>query len=158
MNIFYDEHLEILNAMLKHNVRFLLIGGYAVIAHGYRRTTGDMDLWLEPNNDNKTLFTNALRNLDFEEDSLKYLKSIDFEESFVFSFGEEPQRVDFLTQINQVTFEEAYNNRLTENFENLVLPIINFRELILSKINTGRAKDIADIEELQRIEKSRKMK
>ena len=155
MNIFLDEHLEVLEYLIKHKVKFLLIGGYAVIMHGYRRATGDMDLWLEPNNDNKTLFINALRDLDFEDKTLEYIQNLDFTFAQVLMFGEEPQRIDFLTQINQVTFEEAYNNRLTENFENLVLPIINLRELILSKINTGRAKDIADIEELQRIEKSK---
>ena len=155
MNIFLDEHLEVLEYLIKHKVKFLLIGGYAVIMHGYRRATGDMDLWLEPNNDNKTLFINALRDLDFEDETLGYIQNLDFTHAQVLMFGEEPQRIDFLTQINQVAFEEAYNNRLTENFENLVLPIINLRELILSKINTGRAKDIADIEELQRIEKSK---
>ena len=56
MNIFLAEHLEILAYLIKHNVRFLLIGGYAVIIHGYRRSTGDMDLWLEPSNENKKLF------------------------------------------------------------------------------------------------------
>ena len=53
MSIFFEEHQRILALLIKHQVEFLLIGGYAVIFHGYSRTTGDMDIWLAPNNKNK---------------------------------------------------------------------------------------------------------
>ncbi len=53
MNVFIAAHQEILELMLKHEVEFMLIGGYAVIYYGYMRTTGDMDLWLKPSNENK---------------------------------------------------------------------------------------------------------
>jgi predicted nucleotidyltransferase len=156
MNIFLEEHLEILEFLIKHKVRFLLIGGYAVIIHGYRRTTGDMDLWLEPTNENKLLFINALRDLNFEDEALEHIQSLDFREPQVLMFGEQPQRIDFLTKINQVTFDEAFDNQLSTEFEGLQLPVINLRELILSKINTGRPKDAADIDELQRIARNKK--
>ena len=65
MNIFHDDHLEIIKELLENQVSFLLIGGYAVIFHGYNRTTGDMDLWLEPTNQNK------------EKNSLMLLRSWD---------------------------------------------------------------------------------
>jgi hypothetical protein len=53
MNIFVENHQLLLKSMLQHDVNFLLVGGYAVIYHGYKRTTGDMDLWIEPDNNNK---------------------------------------------------------------------------------------------------------
>ncbi len=152
MNVFFEEHLEILALLIKNEVNFLLIGGYAVISHGYNRTTGDMDLWLEPSNENKNRFLNSFIEYGFEEIELIEIKKMDFEKHQVFSFGEVPYKVDFLTKISQVEFKDAFENKITVEHESLILPIINLRELILSKINTGRKKDEADIEELQKLQ------
>jgi predicted nucleotidyltransferase len=151
LNIFLDDHLEIIKLLIKHKTDFLLIGGYAVIFHGYTRTTGDMDLWLRPTNENKEKLVLALKDAGFEDEDLETLNSLDFSERLVFSIGTEPQKIDFLTKINQVTFDEADKTKVFAEWENLEIPVINIRELVLSKINTGRKKDEADIEELQRI-------
>ena len=151
MNIFHDDHLEIIKELLENQVSFLLIGGYAVIFHGYNRTTGDMDLWLEPTNRNKDKFINALEKLGFDPDDLEKLAEMDFTKHLTFSIGEEPQKIDFITLINQVSFEEAWVNRIVFALEDINIPVINIDELVLSKINTGRKKDEADVEELQRI-------
>jgi predicted nucleotidyltransferase len=151
LNIFLDDHLEIIKLLIKHKTDFLLIGGYAVIFHGYTRTTGDMDLWLRPTNENKEKLVLALKDAGFEDEDLETLNSLDFSERLVFSIGTEPQKIDFLTKINQVTFDEADKTKVFAEWENLEIPVINIKELVLSKINTGRKKDEADIEELQRI-------
>lgn len=151
MNILFEEHQEIIKLLLKHKIDFLLIGGYAVIFHGYRRTTGDMDLWLRPTNENKSRLVTALKKAGFEQDDLEKLNSLDFRQHLVFSIGTEPEKIDFITRINQVSFEEADKDKIISNFEGLQVPVINLRELILSKINTGRKKDEADVEELQKI-------
>lgn len=153
MNVFFEEHLEILSLLIKNEVKFLLIGGYAVISHGYNRTTGDMDLWLEPSNENKDNFLKSFIEYGFEEIDLFEIKQMDFSKHQVFSFGETPYKIDFLTKVSQVEFKEAFTNKIIVEHENLNLPIINLRELILSKINTGRKKDEADIEELQKIQR-----
>lgn len=151
MNIFFEEHQEIIKLLIKYKVEFLLIGGYAVIFHGYKRTTGDIDLWLGPTNENKEKIINALDKAGYEQDDLNILRNMDFTKHIVFSVGIEPQKIDFITHINQVTFKEAYVNKVMYSFEGLQVPVINIRELILSKMNTGRKKDEADVEELQRI-------
>jgi predicted nucleotidyltransferase len=151
LNIFLDDHIEIIRLLIKHKADFILIGGYAVIFHGYTRTTGDMDLWLKPTNENKDRLVLALQEAGFEDEDLETLKSLDFTERLVFSIGTEPQKIDFLTKINQVTFEEANKTKVFAEWEDLEIPVINIKELVLSKINTGRKKDEADIEELQRI-------
>jgi len=156
MNIFHDDHLEIIKELLENQVSFLLIGGYAVIFHGYNRTTGDMDLWLEPTNQNKDKFINALEKLGFEPDDLEKLAEMDFTKHLTFSTGEEPQKIDFITLINQVSFEIANDNKVMANFEGMKIPVINADELILSKRNTGRKKDEADVEELQKIIRHKK--
>ena len=73
MNIFLNQHQEMLRMLLENQVEFLLIGGYAVIFHGYARTTGDMDLWLRPTNENKEKIILALANAGYESHELNEL-------------------------------------------------------------------------------------
>ncbi len=155
MSIFFKEHQEILALLNKHNVRYLIIGGYAVIFHGYARTTGDLDIWLKPSNDNKLALVKALSEAKYDESDLQTLSSFDFEEHQVFSIGTRPSKIDFLTRINQVQFDTAYNQRVEDQYEKLVVPVISLANLVLSKFNTGRQKDISDIEELQKIAKNK---
>src|SRR5688572_23198786 len=125
MNIFLANHLEIIKVLLETEVSFLLIGGYAVIYHGYNRTTGDMDLWLEPSNQNKYKVIEALEKLGFEQEGLEKLAEMDFTKHFAFSIGEDPQRIDFITYINQVSFTAANRNKIEFEFEGISIPVIN---------------------------------
>lgn len=155
MNVFFTEHQILLKAFVKHQVNFLLIGGYAVILHGYPRTTGDMDIWIEPSNKNKAKFINALTELDYNKEDLKQLSKMDFESHLVFSIGAPPKQMDFLTHVNQVDFPLAYQNKIDLEVDDLIIPVVNLNHLVLMKMNTGRAKDKADIEELNKINKNK---
>ncbi|HRH99587.1 MAG TPA: hypothetical protein PK006_00925 [Saprospiraceae bacterium] len=156
MNLFYPEHKMILEALNACEIRYLLIGGYAVIAYGYGRTTGDLDIWIDPSDVNKKNLLVAFHGLGIMQEDIDLLEKMDFNEATVFSFGEVPQKIDFLTKISQVNFAEAYDNKTVIEFEGLLLPFIRYQDLILSKIASGRTKDKADIEELQRIQEYRK--
>jgi len=159
MNLFFDEHLELLRSLINHNVDFILIGGYAVIYHGYDRTTGDMDIWLKTGNENRDKLIGALQEFGILHSDIMQLKHMDFTEPVAaFSIGEAPRRIDFITLISNVSFEEASGK--TENFTvaDLNIPIIHYNHLILSKLTSGRLKDKADIEELERINNYRKKK
>ena len=157
MNIFIEEHQQMLVALVKHHVQFMLIGGYAVIYHGYARTTGDMDIWLALGNNNKEKLEKALREFGIDEESLSIFKNIDFTKpQNAFYFGKEPRRIDFLTMVSNVTFEDAYKEAVYFALENMQIPVIQYNQLILSKLTSERAKDKADIEELQRINKYKK--
>lgn len=157
INIFFDAHTEILQAFNKYEVEYLMIGGYAVIYHGYNRTTGDMDIWLKPTIDNQKKVCDALVYCGFDAASIDQLNQYDFREAVLFYFGVEPQKIEFMTRVALVDFEMAYTQRinvvLEDDFE---IPMINLDDLILTKINTGRTKDKADIEELQRLQKYKK--
>ena len=139
----------------KHNVNFMLIGGYAVIYYGYNRSTGDMDIWLEPNNTNKEKFISALKEFGINEAGISKVRGLNFTEHQVFYFGQVPEKIDFLTLINNVTFDEAIKSVNHFPLENEQVPIIQYHHLILSKISNDRLKDKADVEELQRINKHR---
>lgn len=157
MNIFIEEHQQMLVALVKNHVQFMLIGGYAVIYHGYARTTGDMDIWLALGNENKENLEKALREFGIDEESLSVFKSIDFTKpQNAFYFGKEPRRIDFLTMVSNVKFEDAYKEVAYFSLENIQVPVIHYNQLILSKLTSGRMKDKADVEELQRIHKYKK--
>ncbi len=149
--ILLREHREIIETLLIHQVDFMLIGGYAVISYGYMRTTGDMDLWLKPDNQNKNKFIQALTSTGFEEDDLEALAKLDFTQPQTFTLGTKPQKIDFLTHINQVSFEEADSQKNMIMSGDIQIPVIHLDHLILSKLGTGRLKDNADVEALQAI-------
>lgn len=152
MNLFYPEHIMVLVTLLRYKVRFLLIGGYAVIAYGYTRTTGDLDLWIDPSDQNKAALIDAFRNLGFAESELEHINQMNFQEPTVFSMGTFPQKIDFLTKVSHVDFDDAYAKVVLMEFDELLLPFVHYNDLVLMKMTTGRLKDQADIEELQKIQ------
>lgn len=153
MNIFIENHQLLLKSLIKHEVNFLLVGGYAVIYYGYKRTTGDMDLWIEPNNDNKIKLLEVLKEFEFDNEGIEYIKKLDFTKHLAFHFWQEPERVDCLTKISGVDFNEAYEQKVMAEIEDISIPVIQYKHLILSKMSSERLKDKADIEELQKINK-----
>ena len=151
MIVFLPEFQEMLSLLIKRHVNFMLIGGYAVIHYGYARTTADMDIWLEPDNENKNRFISALRDFEIEEDDLEKIAEHDFTQAQVFFFGQKPRRIDFLTKINGVTYKEAATEINHFPLGNMEVPVIQFDHLILSKISNDRPQDKADVEKLQEI-------
>jgi hypothetical protein len=153
MNIFYHEHRIILEALLQKNVDFMLIGGYAVNYYGYNRVTGDMDIWLRPDNSNKDSLLDALNNIGFDDAGIATIRSWDFTQPQKFHIGKEkqPDQTEFMTHISGVGYDEAKQNTIIANIDGLSLPFINYSSLIQNKRSTGRTKDITDIEYLEKI-------
>ena len=151
MNIFFEEHQKVIAALLSNNVDFMLIGGYAVNYHGYSRTTGDMDVWLKPNNENKLLLTQSLTALGFDNAGIKEIGSWDFTQPQLFHILDKPYRTDFLTYISGIKYPEAAAEMVKGEFEGMLVPFININHLIRSKQSTGRLKDQVDIEYLNKI-------
>ena len=155
VNVLQEDYQHILRHLVASGLDFILIGGYAVIAHGYERTTGDMDIWVRPDNENKMVLLKALRELGFDEGDIAFLAAQNFEEAYAFCLGEEPMKIDFLTKIYGVNYPEANAQKIEAEIDGIRLPILHLNHLVISKFNTGRSKDKADIEELQRIEAAR---
>ena len=154
MNIFIEEHRQMLLSLVKHEVKFMLIGGYAVIHYGYERSTGDMDIWLQLGNANKDRLINALMEFGIAEEDIEQLRKMNLNNPVpVFFIGTPPRRIDFVTAISRLTFEDAMINATHFQLQETQIPVIHYDDLILSKMFTGRAKDKGDIEELQRINK-----
>ncbi len=129
---------EILIAFNKHKVEYIIAGGYAVIFHGYGRTMGDINLWIKPENKiNKDKIIQSLRNLNVNENTLIQLNSLDFTTPIVFIDGEEPFKIDFMTSISGVDFNEAWGQKINAMLDGILIPFINLNHLIISKITTG---------------------
>jgi hypothetical protein len=158
-NIFVEEYKQVLFALIKNKVDFIIIGGYAVIYYGYDRNTGDMDIWLQTGNENRDKLINALRDFGIIDEHLETLKKMDFTNPVpVFYFGEIPRKIEFITLISNVKFEDAIQHVNYLPVENEKVPVIHYNDLILSKLTSNRLKDKADIEELERINKHREGK
>lgn len=139
----YKEFIESLNAF---DVRYLIVGGYAVGQHGHPRYTGDMDVWVWIDKTNADNIIKALNHFGFG--SLP-LKAEDFlSKSTIAQLGYEPDRIDIITDVNNVTFEECYDRRTIVHWKGIAVNVIGVDDLVLTKKGTGRLQDLADIEQL----------
>lgn len=136
------DYRDILSAFTGEQVEFLLVGAYALAVHGLPRATGDMDLWVQCSPDNARRILRALANFGAP---MAQISADDFTRpEMVFQIGVVPRRVDILTSISGVAFEEAWSARIEVAIEGLVIPVLSRRHLIRNKRSVGRPKDIAD--------------
>lgn len=156
MDIFYEPHRILLAKLIEHRVDFIMIGGYAVNFHGFSRPTGDMDIWLKPNAENKIKLLEMLKTYHFNKESINYIESLDFSKAEVFCMGEAPVRVDFLTKISGVEYETADKEKIIADIEGMKIPILHINHLVLSKMSNDRTKDKLNVEELQKIQALKK--
>jgi len=158
MNLFLEKHQQLIQQLLLAKVDFIIIGGYSVIFHGYERITGDLDVWMKPDNNNKEKLLPALKYFQIDADEIKEISQMDFTKHVVVGIWKEPEKVDFITHINLVTYDEADKQKILAEWEGMKIPFLHLDHLVLSKINTGRIQDKADIEILQEIERKRQEK
>jgi len=158
MSIFLEEHKKFLLLLVKYKVDFILIGGYAVIYHGYERTTSDMDLWLKPDNDNRDKFIYALTDHGVIEEHLEKIKTLDFTRPQALHIGEKPNQMEFLTFTRGLDFKEAYVKKEILKIEEKQIPVLNFEHLIVTKMLLGRPQDKADVDKLKKIQQYRNRK
>lgn len=131
-----------LSAFAEEDVRYLLVGAYALAAHGFVRATGDMDLWVKTDPGNAARIMAALERFGAP---LQQISQQDFETpGAIFQIGVAPQRIDILTLIDAVEFDEAWSERQEVEVAGLKVPVIGRRHLTLNKRATGRPKDLAD--------------
>ncbi|NJM79017.1 MAG: hypothetical protein HC854_04140 [Flavobacterium sp.] len=146
-NLFNLDFLDFLELLEKYKVDYLLIGGYAVILHGYARSTGDLDLWINQNAENYEKLKLVYTEFGAPIFSLEEFENDEFD---VWSIGIEPRKIEILTKVNGLHFKESFKNCEWLDLEKFKVPYIDFEDLIKNKTATGRYKDLADIEQLKR--------
>lgn len=149
-NLFNQDFQDFLDALHKHDVRYVLVGGYSVILHGYSRTTGDMDIWVEKTDDNYRKLQIAFWEFGmsmFDMTAENFLNNPDFD---VFTFGRQPVAIDIITSIKGLTFTETYEHAASVEIEGTMLRLIHYNDLIKAKKAAGRPRDLNDIEQLEK--------
>lgn len=145
MNLQKDlrEFVELLNAL---DVRYLIVGAFAVAHHGHPRYTADIDLFVQKSSENAERILHAIEQFGFGDIGLS---REDFEsKDHVVQLGVAPNRIDILTILSGVTFEEAWGSREWGQIGDLRVPFISRAMLKRNKLATGRVQDLADLEHL----------
>ena len=146
------DYKEMLQLLLEEQVDFILVGAYALAAHGYPRATGDIDIWVRADEINSI---NIYRALERFGAPLDQITVNDFtNEGIVFQIGVTPRRIDIITHLDGVSFGEADEDKVIVKVEGLKLPILSFDKLIKNKLSTGRERDELDVKLLQKRRKS----
>jgi hypothetical protein len=148
------DFIDLLSAFSDRRVRFLLVGGYALSFYGRPRTTGDLDLWVDSSRSNAQRVFEALR--DFGA-PLEGISSDDFSTpGTVFQIGVAPGRIDVLTSLTGLRFQDVWRRRRRASYGPARIALLSESDFVRNKRKLGRARDIADAEEVEEILRSRR--
>lgn len=139
---------DLLHLFAAHEVRYLVVGGYAVSHHAQPRFTKDRDLWIEPNRENAVRVSSALR--EFGIPLIEVTESDFAQEGLQFAVGMPPSQLDFLTTVPGLQFGDCWSSRSLTEIDGIPVAYLSKSALIIAKKTAGRAQDIADLEELER--------
>jgi hypothetical protein len=140
------DFVDLLRAFGAADVRFLVVGAYALALHGRPRATGDLDVWVEASDENAARVMKALAAFGAP---LRDVSATDFShEGIVYQIGLPPGRIDILTELTGITFAEAWPDRQSGRFGDLEVDFIGREAFIRNKKATGRDRDLGDIEGL----------
>jgi hypothetical protein len=151
-NIFNSDFRDFIMALNKNAVKYILVGGYSVILHGYSRTTGDMDIWVERSDENYSKIIKAFEDFGMPVFDMTKENFLDHPIWDVFTFGIPPVAIDVMIQIDGFNFEEVFERSVILNDGDLVVRVIHKNDLIAAKLKANRFKDMDDVENLKRDE------
>lgn len=145
--MFSQDFREFVLLLNKNEVQYLIVGGYAVGIHGHPRYTGDLDIWLLPEKENAKKILQSIQEFGFS--SLNITEADIMKEQSVIQLGYPPLRIDLLTSIDGVNFQECYPNRKIVSIDGITVNFIGFTDLLKNKKASGRHQDLGDIDNLQ---------
>ena len=147
-NIFNQDFRDFLQALNNNDVEYLLVGGYAVILHGYPRTTGDMDIWVNRTTNNYKKLVTAFYEFKMPMFDMTEENFIQHQNWDVFRFGRKPVAIYIMTKMGRLNFEECYLAAQHYDDDGLIIKLIHYNDLIKAKKAAGRFKDLNDLENL----------
>jgi Nucleotidyl transferase of unknown function (DUF2204) len=147
-NIFNSDFRDFLKALNENKVNYILVGGYAVVLHGYPRTTGDMDLWVERSLENYRKLEKAFAQFGMSVFDMNEQNFLSHPVWDVFTFGSPPVAIDIMTRLEGLDFNTAFDRSVIFEDEELEIRTIHKNDLILLKKSAGRSKDLNDLENL----------
>jgi len=148
-NIFNQDFRDFISALNQEDVRYILVGGYSVILHGYSRTTGDMDLWVERSSENYQKINRAFAVFGMPVFDMTEENFLSHPVWDVFTFGLPPVAIDIMVKLEGMDFSEAFTRSVFFEDDHLLIRTIHRNDLIAAKKLAGRAKDQNDLENLE---------
>lgn len=144
--MFSKDFKEFLQLLIENKADYLIVGGYAVGLHGYPRYTGDLDIWLNQTLPNSNKILQCVNAFGFSSVGLTVEDFM--KKGSVIQLGYPPLRIDILSQIDGVNFEECFKNKVEVEIDELKVNFISYHDLIKNKKATGRHRDLDDLENL----------
>ena len=144
-----EDYKDMLRALCDEQVRYLLVGAYAMAAHGYPRATMDIDIWIMPSPENVDGVLRALRRFGAPIQNLTREDLL--ASDTIFQVGVAPRRIDIITAVSGLRFEETYSRSMAVDLEGIEIRIPSLADLIRNKRASGRTKDIVDAEALEEL-------
>lgn len=143
-----EDYKEMLQGLLDQKVEFIVVGAYALAAHGFPRATGDIDIWVKPDKNNSKKVYEALARFGAP---INEIREDEFSQpGLIFQIGVVPRRIDIITEIDAVGFEEADSDKIFVDIDGLKVPVLSVDKLIKNKMATGREKDLLDAKLLKK--------
>lgn len=149
--ILEQDFIDFVQLLNEHHVKYMVVGAYALSVHGRPRHTGDLDIWIKPDSENARQMVRVMADFGFaplglsENDFLR--------ENYVTQLGYPPLRIDILNAISGVDFDKAYKTRFETEIDGLEISFISANDFIRNKQASGRSKDLADIESLNKLKR-----
>ncbi len=144
------DFLDLLRALLEAKARFMVVGAHAMAVHGVPRATGDLDVWISPDPENANRVWQSLLMFGVPVDGLALSRSdLEIPETVV-QIGLPPRRIDLMTSLTGIDFETSWVNRTVHAVDSLAIPFLGREDLVKNKRATGRPKDLADLDILDR--------
>lgn len=147
-----EDFEDFLRALHEAGARFLIVGAHALAVHGVPRATGDLDVWIARDEDNVERVWRALEMFGAPTDALGITRSDLLEADMVVQLGLPPRRIDLMTGLSGIDFDQAWENRVLVPVSDVEVPFIGREALLENKRATGRLRDRSDVEELTRAE------
>ncbi|TAH49558.1 MAG: hypothetical protein EYC68_16730 [Chloroflexota bacterium] len=140
----FQDFLKLLNV---HGVEYLVVGGYAVIYHGYPRATQDLDIWIAVHSENAKRVVATLEEFGFGSPELT--TDLFLKDENIVRMGIAPIRIEVTTRISGVEFQESYREKIVDDMDGIPVNIISLKDLRRNKKASGRYKDLNDLENLK---------
>lgn len=149
-NILNADFRDFLVALKNNHVEYILVGGYAVILHGYSRTTGDLDIWVNKTKENHAKLIKAFDEFKMPMMGMTEGKFLNNPDINVFTYGRTPVSIDIMTAVKGLNFQKAYKHSTEIEIEKTKIRLIDYRDLIAAKKSSGRFKDLDDLDNLKK--------
>jgi hypothetical protein len=145
-----EDFRDILEQLVAAQAQFLVVGAHALAVHGVPRATADLDVWVRPDPENAKRVVDALARFGAPLDALGISEHDFVRLDVVAQFGLPPYRVDLMTSISGVDFDAAWGARIEGTVEGVRVPVLGLEAFVQNKRTSGRKKDLADLESLDR--------